>query len=257
VIFVFNMSPAKQFIRHRFTDDWITPSSSEDSGTTVRMNPDSNSSPKCYEHVSLEDQAALLLSVASIARSEFISGHGSTYSTNSLTCSLGPTSSIPDKYFLTPRSDPRNIIQSSALNTTIGVCTPSPTRLDFNRARTVSIDSPLPSVPPLSMNDSIVDKEQLERLMAPFTPHGYLIRTDRPNVVRARIIDNDDATAEINTEIASISASPDSPKTVIKANALIRSNKKLQSEPPKGTRVKKIVRRKFSWKNYPEVRYMV
>jgi hypothetical protein len=260
------MSPTKQLIRRRFADDCITPSSSEDNGMdNGMMCEDLSVHNNSYDHVSLQDQAALLLSVASIARSEFTSRPHLVDSTNSLIYSLAqadPSSSITDKCFLTPRVDLRPTLQPSTHDTTIGICTPSPSRLDFNRARTVSIDSPLPSVPSITemtTSDSHVVEGHLERLMAPFTSKGCFIRPEFPASVRNRVISDEVVATEAETGLATSPTvtSLASPKGPTKATSTVRSNKKLQGEPPKGTRIKKIVRRKFSWKNYPEVRYTI
>lgn len=180
---------------------------------------------------SLRDQAALLLSISDIAQSEIT------------TCpmALSNDSSFPRfpawnggaSKFLTPRTES---LRGLLYDANIGL---KPTRL-----RTVSIDSPaqflsmgfrtpspLSSPPVLALD--LVESSPMKPIVRRLT-HRSARLSHKARHERVREGDKKRET------IPPVFVTP--PKF-----------KALQGKPPEGVTIKKILRRKFSWKNYTEV----
>lgn len=194
------------------------------------------------EKVSVQDQAALLLSIADIARCEMITNPSTLEELdgeNNVYLKLFPFLKIyhngnSEEVMEKSRNSPEQIIS----------------HFESNRLRTISIDSPVPtktydgcespipirrSLPPTS-KISVFNSSSLDKVAH---------RNQRRRPLSKRCSRNK---PEKQSHV-----SP-SAVTDLSLPRFFGTNRKLQGIPPKGISLKKIVRQKFSWKNYPEVR---
>jgi hypothetical protein len=244
------MSPTKQLLRKRFAElQFSKMSNYADAGNS--MIPDSAFQRDVLEldTISVHDQAALLLSVAAIARSEITKNPLSLDRTSSLP--LFPLLNRPsDDNCVTPRQEFRLLMNETGVR-----CVNSPIG-DITRARTVSIDSPFPM-------KSVKEDSLLNTEIRSFSPmetsvQGVITPVVSPVTYGRRPIRKHSLRLSAKTSDESITLKKLTTTTDDHANGvslLLHSKKKLQGEPPKGIRIKKIMRRKFSWKNFPEVRF--
>lgn len=196
---------------------------------TIEMEQDAPTTPigssEGLANASLRDQAELLLSIAGIAQSE-ITTHPTALLEDTDMPSFPCFSEMAKHKQLSPRLGSLRTLLSSHAD---------------HRVRTVSIDgtfqdngtriSPLNAPPTLPICKSAV--------VTPTAKPKPTARTARLSIKPRRKY-----LYEINNQSVRV-------KSVLPEEA---SNlKPLQEEPPKGVPITKIMRRKFSWKNYPEV----
>jgi hypothetical protein len=186
---------------------------------------------------SLRDQANLLLSIADIARSE-ITTCPSALSDDSSSCPSFPelNEKAPQE-LLAPRMGSLRSLLYSKIE-------PLPSRF-----RSVSFDNPglfdiarkTPS--PLSYPPRIA------AVLVEASPQPSSRRLSHRSTRLSHKMKHE-RTCELKEKIHEARLSPVSHSTPP------RKSKCLQAKPPDGVTVKKIFRRKFSWKNYPEVRVL-
>lgn len=225
-----------------------------------------------YEKTSVRD-AALLLSIADICKSEIKTGGLGNLWRDDLTlpdfpCLLDKSDKSSSK-FLTPRTESLgDLIRTEDLY-------PS------NRIRAVSIDSP-----PFLFEDNVklakVTKTRTEspfsedatsegscdeanRALSPCTPlTPLMIYTNRRLPLRkqslrlsVRARKEHKAGGSFTTPITPVAdhhEEEEEDELDVSPSPSSKRSKPLQGASPKGIPIKKIMRKKFSWKNYPEVR---
>lgn len=204
--------------------------------------------------ISVRDQAALLLSVAAIAKSEITSNPSSLDLSGSFP--LFPRlADDANEHYLTPRTD-LEVTYAANVN-----FTPSPAS-DMPRIRAVSIDSPIPMK--LLKGDSFLSnltrsisptETPVQNLITPISsPVSYVRHPIRKHRLRISLKGRHENFTGKRSVASTADVVANVDDTVGTTFELSHTNKKLQGDPPKGTRIKKIMRRKFSWKNFPEVR---
>lgn len=189
-----------------------------------------------FSKTSVRDQAALLLSVADIAKSELTSGEKSLWKDIEdlpmFPLLLGSSFSLHSK---TPREQQHS---STSLTDMIISAAPARGSLPSSRARTVSLDiaehtrmenrtpSPVP----------IPEDQQVPVTPSPMVRKGLRVSARKRKQPEPEELEDDDE----EDAFENLTYNP-------------KSTGPLQGPIPKGITTKKIHRRKFSWKNYPEV----
>ena len=258
------MNPTKQLLRKRFNDLYVP----ELKGSSDPLSSESN---KMGDHFlsrlddttnptfSLHDQVTLLLSVADIVRNE-ISAFPMVLQDND-------DMSETKDYFETGYADDvvnLNVSANSFPERRSEVGFNSSTRMSnlildtpVNRTRTVSIDSPLfnsRKVGTEVMRACSPTEFQEQKMVTPVSSPE--IRGRRPLRKPALHVTHGIPNATSGSEESGSASVLESQESTIMTPRHNASNRKrLQGDSPKGTRIRKIVRRKFSWKNYPEVRF--
>jgi hypothetical protein len=186
---------------------------------------------------SLRDQAALLLSIADIARSEITTCPSALSDDCSLCPSFPELNEKAPQELLAPRMGSLRSLLYSKIE-------PLPSRL-----RSVSFDNP-------GLFD--IARKTPSPLASPPKIAAVLVEASSPPSARrlshrsTRLSHKmkHERTYEFKEKILEARLSP------VGHSAPPRKSKCLQAKPPDGVTVKKIFRRKFSWKNYPEVRVL-
>lgn len=184
---------------------------------------------------SLRDQAALLLSIADIAQSEITTCPSALSDDSSFPPCFPSLDGTTHMKCLTPRKDSLRGLLYSANSK------PGPSRLRAVSIDTSSMDivgnrhtpSPLESPPILPLG--LVGGSCLSPIV------GRLSHKSARLSHKAR---HDRVSEREDTKCEQVSPTFSTPS----------KSKALQGKPPAGVTIKKILRRKFSWKNYPEVR---
>ncbi len=185
-----------------------------------------------FSKTSVRDQAALLLSIADIAKSEMKSGDRMLWKGDEelpkLPLLLGSAFSLRDK---TPREH-----RSSSLNSML-ISAPPVSTYTSSRARTVSLD--LVEQSRMGGNRTPSPLTMTEGQQVPVTPSPMIRKGLRVSTRKRKQPELE----ELEEDEDEFDALADNRK----------SSGPLQGTVPKGVSAKKIHRRKFSWKNYPEV----
>ena len=203
----------------------------------IRSPPSRHASPTSSES-SVEHEAALLLSISSICDREVKDrGFDAIFDDMPRFPSLVSGSRSEDQSPLKPRPE---LVQQEK------------TDLCALRARTVSIDSPRLTAMEVDRTASPVLLPAARAtapepvIVSPLTPHATVRRLParKPSIRLAR-----------QSRRESIVEEPEEKNEAKSANLAPKSVKgrTLQAAPPKGVPIKKIGRKKFSWKCYPEV----
>lgn len=178
---------------------------------------------------SIQSDASLLLSIADICKSEIKTGGLVNLWRDDLTLPNFPclSDATTDAKALTPRTESLRDFMSTAGNDIY----PS------NRVRSVSIDSPRLDTVDERKVESPVSFSGAPTVSPLHTPVSNRRLPFRKQSLR---LSSKARREHVHPEL-SIPSSP-------------RSGKALQGPCAKGVQIKKILRKKFSWKNYPEVR---
>ncbi|KAL7566246.1 hypothetical protein ACA910_011309 [Epithemia clementina (nom. ined.)] len=201
-----------------------------------RSLPSRNGSPTSSEASTIEDEAALLLSISSICDREVKDkGFDALFDEMPRFPSLGVHTGPGDLSPLKPRPEAQH--QNSGFQAL--------------RARSVSIDSPsLAStwVDRITSPVSLPASETMNPgpvLVSPLTPHSTVRRLPaRKQSLRL-------AKQTRREPVSKVAEKHRESSSVVSAKS--SKGRTLQSSPPKGVPIKKIGRKKFSWKCYPEL----
>jgi hypothetical protein len=194
------------------------------------------------EKTSVRD-AALLLSIADICKSEIKTGGLANIWRDDLTLPKFPClgeESLPDQKFLAPRTES---LVDFLSNSGRSFC---------QRTRSVSIDSPKCH----AMNeDDEGDRSQSPIMVSPEPP--FLLSSPHSPVTHRRVTPRKHSlrlSSKAIRESKEGRVSPLTPVTEpISPATQARCKKSLQGPFPKGALIKRIYRKKFSWKNLPEL----
>jgi hypothetical protein len=194
------------------------------------------------EKTSSVRDATLLLSIADICNSEIKTGGLNNLWRDDLTLPNFPSledSVSPDEKLLTPRTESlRDFFVGSG----------GESLYPSNRVRSVSIDSPKPTTMLLEDEDRVTSPlimSSSAQLVSPMqTPRANRRLPPRKQSLRLSVKARKEY-VEAQEETLSPPSSPRSPRP--------NRSKSLQGQCPKGVPIKKIHRKKFSWKNYPEL----
>ncbi|GAX12093.1 hypothetical protein FisN_15Lh215 [Fistulifera solaris] len=186
-----------------------------------------------FSKTSVRDQAALLLSIADIAKSEMKSGDRMLWKDDEelpkFPVLLGSAFKLRDK---TPREH-----RSSAVPSMLISAPPVSTHAS-SRARTVSLD--LVEQSRMGANRTPSPLTMTEGQKVPVTPSPMLRKGLRVSTRKRK-----------QPELEELEEEEDDEFDALADNG--KSSGPLQGSVPKGVSAKKIHRRKFSWKNYPEL----
>jgi hypothetical protein len=214
-------------------------------GTQVRTIPSASDEETGFAKTSVRDQAALLLSIADIAKSELgSSGLTDLWEDNEDFPKFPLLWGGPDvsaKLLLAPRTE-------APLLTDILSKAPATALYPSNRVRTVSIDSPYETTSTLLYSRSRTPSpvSLAAEVVTPVTP----MQSPRLPVRKQRSLRLSARAKQRNEQAQSLQTIQTDVRAVSSAD---QKNRPLQGVCPQGVPTKKILRRKFSWKNYPEV----
>jgi hypothetical protein len=209
-----------------------------------------------FTKTSVRDQAVLLLSIADIAKTEITNDGFSALWVDDEDIPMFPKLSEPnvsDFKWLTPRTETLKDLIVGAMNT-------SSDHYPSNRVRSVSIEyspeqhsslferttSPLSLGPPEGSSANIVSPgvSPLSNRRLPFRKQSLRLS----HKARKEHVHSSSSPMSSDEEEGPA-------RTVSFADTNSKKSKPLQPATAKGVIVKKILRKKFSWKNYPEVRH--
>jgi hypothetical protein len=214
-----------------------------------------------FTKTSVRDQAVLLLSIADIAKTEINNDGLSVMWVGDEDIPKFPKLSEPhasDFKWLTPRTETLKDLIVGAMNT-------SSDHYPSNRVRSVSIEyspeqhssrferttSPLSLGPPEGSSANLVSPgvSPLTNRRLPFRKQSLRLshKARKEHLLSAASPMCSDEEEEEEEEGPA--------RTVSFADTNSKKSKPLQPATAKGVIVKKILRKKFSWKNYPEVRH--
>lgn len=215
---------------------------------TCRSNPGATALPSenaRFTKTSVRDQAVLLLSIADIAKTEITKdGLSALWFDDEGILPKFPTLSDPsvagEYKWLTPRPESLNNLLSQH---------PSTGALPAKRARAVSIEySPdfraattLRTMSPLSLQQ---EDPNISFVSPGISPLNRRLPTRKQSLRLSHKARKEHILASTSDEEV------DLPRTV---SCVSKKNKSLQHAVAKGMVVRKILRRKFSWKNYPQL----
>jgi hypothetical protein len=218
----------------------------EDSSLHVsaRFSPSREVSPTFPNTSTVQDEAALLLSIAGICDREVKNtGFAAIFDEFPRFPALsGPRSSPQELSALKPRSEPVFALQEEPLKPCFQTIRSRSVSIDYPGLEVMDIDrttSPL-SLPDAQMNSFLTAAV----LVSPITPHATAgpLPLRKQSLRRAKQARREPEIEEHEEEhLAPAVSSKD------------KKGKTLQPSPPKGVPIKTIGRKKFSWKCYPEV----
>mmetsp|Transcript_7209 Transcript_7209/g.9363 ORF Transcript_7209/g.9363 Transcript_7209/m.9363 type:complete len:345 (+) Transcript_7209:130-1164(+) len=211
--------------------------------------PSREGSPTFTDTSSVQDEAALLLSIASICDREVkSSGFNAIFDDEfprfPMLSLPGPVGSSHDLSALKPRSEP-------LFNHRAEVEKPCFQSFQALRARTVSIDSPALAtameIDRTSSPFSLAPETAQEppALVSPITPlsKAHTLPPRKQSLRRAK---------QNKNKIQELEEPEEEPQAPV-LSCKDKKGRTLQTSPPKGVPIKMIGRKKFSWKCYPEL----